>query len=87
MHRAVFIFEGGDLDAQASLELAAQSIEVVNVDRGVFDFFADDGTARLLPAAAWWHFRATTECRPEETTRETRSVPRRTRRPARRQAG
>jgi hypothetical protein len=47
--RAVFVFEGLDVDVHPSIERAAASVEAIDVDNGEFDFFTDDGS--VLEAA------------------------------------
>ena len=44
MVRAVFVFEGLDVDVHPSIERAAASVEAIDVDNGEFDFYTDDGT-------------------------------------------
>jgi hypothetical protein len=67
MIRAVFIFEGQDVDVRASLEAAARSVEAIDVDNGEYDFFADDGTLlEARTAGGVVTLRPTTERRPKE---------------------
>jgi hypothetical protein len=47
MVRAVFIFEGNDLTVMLTTERAASYVEAIDVDRGEFDFFTDDGTVLI----------------------------------------
>lgn len=65
--RAVFIFEGQDVDVQPSLERAAGSVEAIDVDNAEYEFFADDGTVlHAETAGGEVTLRPTEERRPDE---------------------
>jgi hypothetical protein len=67
MVRAVFAFEGNDLSVHPSLESAASYVDAIDVNKGVHDFFAEDGT--LLRATTDGYqvtLRPTADHRPDE---------------------
>jgi hypothetical protein len=66
--RAVFIFEGNDLQVHPSLQRAADAVEPIDVENGEFDFFAEDGTVLVgeTPPEGRVVLRPTPERRPDE---------------------